>query len=220
MARPFKLPDLGEGIHEGEVIAVLVSEGDHVTEGQPILEVETDKAAVQIPCPFSGIVQKISVKPNEMVKVGSVMMTFGEEGAAKPETRPAPAEASAMDGHLGQSKADVESSIVAKAGGQMTVVDNGLSSSLGSRAAATGTGEAANAEAKSAHPEGPVPASPATRRVARELGVDLRLVTGSGPAGLVTASDVRAFAASAETPSGVEASAETSGAVPPSGVRA
>ena len=62
MARPFKLPDLGEGVHEGEVLNVLVSVGDHVNEGDPILEVETDKATAEIPSPFTGKVEEIKVK--------------------------------------------------------------------------------------------------------------------------------------------------------------
>jgi pyruvate dehydrogenase E2 component (dihydrolipoamide acetyltransferase) len=148
MARSFKLPDLGEGIHEGEVLAVLVSVGDEIKEGDPILEVETDKAAVEIPSPFTGTVKEILVKPGDVVKVGDILMTFsGEEeakavGEEKPKERPR--------------------------------------------------------EAPSVPPpvrtEGPVPASPATRRLARELGVDLGRVTPSGPGGLVTAEDVRAFA--------------------------
>jgi len=63
MAKSFKLPDLGEGIHEGEVLAVLVSVGDTVNEGDPILEIETDKAAVEIPSPFTDTVSEIFVKP-------------------------------------------------------------------------------------------------------------------------------------------------------------
>ena len=68
MTRAFKLPDLGEGIHEGEVLAVLVSVGHEVKEGDPILEVETDKAAVEIPSPFTGTVKEIMVKPTPLYK--------------------------------------------------------------------------------------------------------------------------------------------------------
>src|SRR5210317_665547 len=94
MSRSFKLPDLGEGIHEGEVLAVHVSVGQEVKEGDIILEVETDKAAVEIPSPFSARVAEIRVKPGDTVKVGDVMMTFsnGEAAAAiegdKPEELP------------------------------------------------------------------------------------------------------------------------------------
>ena len=153
MARSFTLPDLGEGIHEGEVLAVPVEVGQEISEGDIILEVETDKAAVEIPSPYTGSVQEIFVTPGDIVNVGDVMMTFTNgEGdwtieAEKPlKTAAAPA---------------------------------------GTVAAATSSSPAPK--------EGPVPASPATRRLARELGVDLQLVSASGPAGLVTAEDVRQF---------------------------
>lgn len=154
MARSFKLPDLGEGIHEGEVLAVPVVVGQEVKEGDIILEVETDKAAVEIPSPYSGSIQEVFVKPGDIVNVGDVMMTFsnGEDAREvkeeKPVRKPAP------------------------------------------------TAEAADTadRAAAAPREGPVPASPATRRLARELGVDLHLVNPTGPAGLVTAEDVRRFA--------------------------
>ncbi|MDX9819394.1 MAG: DUF2118 domain-containing protein, partial [Desulfococcus multivorans] len=76
MTQSFKLPDLGEGIHEGEVTAVTVSEGDRVEEGDVILEIETDKAAVEIPSPVTGTVVEIRVKAGDVVKVGDVLMTF------------------------------------------------------------------------------------------------------------------------------------------------
>ena len=153
MSRSFKLPDLGEGIHEGEVLAVPVEVGQEVKEGDIILEVETDKAAVEIPSPYTGSIQELFVKPGDIVNVGDVMMTFSNgEGvqtakAEKPIEKPAaPAETVAADTRV---------------------------------AAATKAG--------------PVPASPATRRLARELGVDLHVVDSTGPAGLVTAEDVRQF---------------------------
>jgi pyruvate dehydrogenase E2 component (dihydrolipoamide acetyltransferase) len=76
MPRNFKLPDLGEGIHEAEVVTVLVAPGDEVLEGQPILEVETDKARVEIPSPFTGKVSAVWVKPGELVRVGTVLLEF------------------------------------------------------------------------------------------------------------------------------------------------
>ncbi len=151
MARSFELPDLGEGIHEGEVLSVMVSVGDDIKEGDPILEVETDKAAVEIPSPYTGTVKEILVSPGDTVTVGQVLMTFSgdgavEEPAKKKEEIPAP---------------PIEEAVPAPA-----------------------------PEEK----KGPIPASPATRRLARELKVDLRRVIPSGPAGLVTAEDIRAFA--------------------------
>ena len=158
MSQSFKLPDLGEGIHEGEVLAVQVSVGQEVKEGDIILEVETDKAAVEIPSPHTGRVEEIFVKSGDVVNVGDVMMTFSggkeaEDGREKkqPKEPPPPAEAvTAAPQPLARTKT------------------------------------------------GPVPASPATRRLARELGVDLHAVSPTGPAGLVTAEDVRNFASTGQ----------------------
>jgi pyruvate dehydrogenase E2 component (dihydrolipoamide acetyltransferase) len=168
MSRSFKLPDLGEGIHEGEVLAVLVAVGQEVSEGDIILEVETDKAAVEIPSPYTGTVNEIFFKPGDVVKVGDVMMTFsnGEEGAV-------------------EETADKAKEIAAES-----------------------TPEEATVAELPPHKEGPMPASPATRRVARELGVDLRQVPPTGPAGLVTAEDVRVFAKRGEAE--IEATEEPS----------
>jgi pyruvate dehydrogenase E2 component (dihydrolipoamide acetyltransferase) len=165
MSRSFILPDLGEGIHEGEVLAVPVEVGQVVKEGDIILEVETDKAAVEIPSPYSGSIQEIVVKPGDIVNVGDVMMTFsnGAEVQTVREQKPIEKPAAPAD-------------------------------------------DAAAATRLSAAPKkGPVPASPATRRLARELGVDLHWVTATGPAGLVTAEDVRQFAQNSKADIGVPA---------------
>jgi pyruvate dehydrogenase E2 component (dihydrolipoyllysine-residue acetyltransferase) len=168
MAKEFKLPDLGEGIHEGEILSVRVSAGDRVKEGDIILEVETDKAAVEVPSPYTGVVEEIRVKPGDTVNVGDVVITFrvGEEERVeekapkeKPEKKPPEVEEKRPDEKPPKEKPSREKA-----------------------------------------PEGPIPASPATRRLARELGVDLRQVRPSGPEGLVTAEDVRAFAEGKEKP--------------------
>lgn len=163
MIQAFKLPDLGEGIHEGEVTAVTVSAGDLVQEGEIILEIETDKAAVEIPSPITGTVVEILVKPGDVVNVGDVLITFETGDAA---TAP--------------SKADAEQPAAPER---------------------TGDSPPPSAPARPAAPaKGPVPASPATRRLARELGVDLREVTPTGRGGLVTADDVRQAAEAKEAP--------------------
>src|SRR5207244_6450651 len=76
MPRPFALPDLGEGLTEAEIVKVLVNEGDVLAEDAPLLEVETDKATVEIPSPFGGRVARIHVQPGQTVKVGDVLVTF------------------------------------------------------------------------------------------------------------------------------------------------
>ena len=72
----FKLPDLGEGIHEGEIIEVLVRVGDRVEDGQPVLLVETDKATAEVPAPVTGVVKEIRVKAGDTAQVGDVLMVF------------------------------------------------------------------------------------------------------------------------------------------------
>ncbi len=174
MSRSFKLPDLGEGIHEGEVLAVLVAVGDTVREGDPILEVETDKAAVEIPSPVDGTVKEIRVKPGDVVKVGDVLMIFETDAAADP---------------------------------------GGLTASAAQPAPPEAAPETPEVAKTPKRP--PLPASPATRRLARELGVDLYALTASGPQGLVTAADVRAFAAKGPAPGPAETPQAAAATSPP-----
>jgi pyruvate dehydrogenase E2 component (dihydrolipoamide acetyltransferase) len=164
MAIEFKLPDLGEGIHEAEILGVKVKEGDEVAEDQPIFEVETDKAVVEIPSPFAGKVEKIHVAVGAVVKVGTVMITFSQVAAPTVAGKPSkPAQESAQTS-VSPAKP------------------------LAAPAQQPGNGRILEGEGR------PVPATPATRKLARELGVDLRQVQGSGPAGRVLKEDVHAFA--------------------------
>lgn len=156
--RVFKLPDLGEGIHEGEIIEVQVALGDSIIEGQPILIVETDKAAVEIPSPFTGRIVAIHVKAHDIVQVGDSMMEFsreGEEDAGGEEENETSTPTPPVE-ETPPPPSTAKSVSLPQAQGRI------------------------------------VPASPATRRLARELGVTLAEVKGTGPGGLVTSEDVRA----------------------------
>src|SRR5690606_452362 len=82
MAFEFKLPDVGEGIHEAEIVRWLVAEGDQVTEDQPLVEIQTDKAVVEIPSPVAGPVLKLHYKEGDIIEVGSVFITIGTDGEA------------------------------------------------------------------------------------------------------------------------------------------
>jgi pyruvate dehydrogenase E2 component (dihydrolipoamide acetyltransferase) len=174
MARPFVLPDLGEGLTEAEIRQVMVREGDVVREDAPLLEVETDKATVEIPSPMGGRIEKIHVQPGQTVKVGQVLVTFGDGTPAV--TPPAASRESPRD-----------------------------------RARQTPPEPIAM---ESPRRPGPVPATPSTRRLARELGVDLRAVDGSGPGGRVTDDDLRAAAA---TPAATAPAGEPTPASPAAG---
>ena len=183
MPRPFVLPDLGEGLVEAEIVKVLVHEGDVIQEDAPLLEVETDKATVEIPSPMSGRVQTVHVAPNQTVRVGQVLVTFADAGAPS-----------------GKQAADTLDPGRRLAPETKTTVDNG-------RARQMPPSEAPRREpapaprAAAAAPSAPVPAAPATRRLARELGVDLRAVTPSGRGGRVTDDDVRQAASGQPAPS-------------------
>jgi pyruvate dehydrogenase E2 component (dihydrolipoamide acetyltransferase) len=165
MAKEFKLPDPGEGIQEAEILEVCVAPGDVVQEGEIVLHIETDKAAIEVPSPFTGVVEEIRVTPGDVIQVGEVLMTFAAQQAP----------------HRQRQGASDETVVLERPAGERDAA------SVPSRARAKQN-------------ELPVPASPATRRLAFELDVDLHEVSGSGPGGRVTAEDVRACAAKPQTP--------------------
>ncbi len=180
----FKLPDLGEGIHEGEIIEVLVRPGDSVKDGQPVLVVETDKATAEVPAPVTGTVKEVRVKAGQTVKVGDVLMVFLKEGESEeelkkpaPEKRPEEKRETRPPAQEAERLAEVSEKTTAKT--------------------EAGKGE----KPTSPPPEGaPVAAAPSTRRLARELGVDLNEIKPSGPGGRITPEDVRAAAEAAKKP--------------------
>jgi pyruvate/2-oxoglutarate dehydrogenase complex dihydrolipoamide acyltransferase (E2) component len=155
MAYEFKLPDLGEGLTEGEVARWLVGEGDEIAEDDPLVEIQTDKTTVEIPSPAAGTVLRILVPEGQVAPVGTVLVVIGNEG----EQLLRPVEAVPHD--------------EAEASPAVAVVP--------------------------AAPLAAVRATPLVRRLARELAVDLSVVSGSGPGGRVTEDDVRHVAASLPT---------------------
>jgi pyruvate dehydrogenase E2 component (dihydrolipoamide acetyltransferase) len=166
----FKLPDLGEGIHEGEILKWHVAEGDPIRADEPLVDVETDKAAVTIPSPKTGRVVRTVGQPGDTVHVGQVIAVIDEGGGAATTTAPA---AAAPPPAPATTTAATPAAPAAP--------------SAGSPAATTASAGGAR--------RGPVPAAPATRRLARELGVDLERVPPSGAGGRVTPEDVQRFAA-------------------------
>ena len=154
MATEFKLPDLGEGVEAGDVVSVLVAEGDTIEVDQSVVELETDKALVEVPSSIAGTVAKIHISAGDRVPVGSLLISVeeGEQSAPSPPEPEAEAPAPAP-------KEEPEPTPPAP------------------RPPANGD---------------PIPAAPSTRRLARELGVDLTQVAGSGPGGRISQDDVKA----------------------------
>ena len=174
----FILPDLGEGVHEAELIKWRVSAGDAVKEHQTIAEMETDKALVEVPSPWTGVISELCGNPGDIINVGSVLVRY-QVGVAKPAAKPVAAAPAAPKSAAAPAKATESSE---DAG---TVVGT-MSGSLGvpSRFARKPEHESAsNTAAKSL-------ATPAVRRIARDLGVDIQKVHGTGRGGRVTATDV------------------------------
>jgi len=200
MAREFKFQDPGEGIREAEVLEVLVSAGDPVEEGQDVLLVETDKADFEVSVAFSGTVEEVRVSPGDTVRVGDVLMTVdtgAEQSAPEPrpkEEKPEPAEKPGpAEEPEGERPREAEPESAREQAPAAAEEPAGKAEQApGTRAEAPGRTPAGEARAR--REDGPVPASPATRRVARELGVDLRAVKPSGAGGRVLTDDVRAHA--------------------------
>lgn len=160
-----KLPELGDNVTQATVVGVLVKEGDRVEPGQPLLELETDKAVVEVPAEAGGVVQKVLVKVGDEVRPGQPILVLAGEAEAKAEEKPEPPAPKAEEKPEPAPKAQEEPPPAPK-------------------------------EAPPAPQEAPserrlIPAAPSIRRLARELGVDLTRLRGTGLAGRITEEDVR-----------------------------
>ena len=164
--RIFAMPDLGEGLEEGEIVAWLVAEGDTVELNQPLVEIETAKATVEVPSPFSGVIERLHGAAGVVVAVGAPLVTFQVAGASEPDGVATPRTAAASPD---------QPFVERRAGGA-------------GGAGATGA------------------ATPPVRRLAKDLGVDIGTVEGSGPGGRVLEADVRRLAGrAAEGPQDAQA---------------
>ncbi|HLE95083.1 MAG TPA: dihydrolipoamide acetyltransferase family protein, partial [Acidimicrobiia bacterium] len=165
MAKEFRLPDIGEGLTEAEIVRWLVAEGERVEADQPVVEVETDKAVVEIPSPYAGIVLHHGGGEGETLAVGSVLVVIGELGESDVPAEPL---------------APVEQPPVASAAPIVGTISE--------------EAEDLSAPPLEAPDDEQVKALPIVRKMAREMGVDLTRVAGSGPGGRITREDVLATA--------------------------
>jgi 2-oxoisovalerate dehydrogenase E2 component (dihydrolipoyl transacylase) len=175
--REFLLPDLGEGLTEAEIVRWLVQVGDDVEVDQPVAEVETAKSAVELPCPFAGQIRALHGKPGEALSVGEALVTVT---TAEPDELER-----AVDSGVFEDSMVSEDSAMVSEDSEVREVD-------GNGPVLVGYGSTP----EPVHPPGPVPvSSPAVRRLAREHGVDLSSLTGTGPGRVITRADVLAAGA-------------------------
>lgn len=172
MPYDFKFPDIGEGLTEGEVVRWRVKEGDEIKEGQPLVEVETDKALAEIPSPKTGVILKLLAKEKEIIKVGQVIVVFGEKGEAVMPSVIPPSRPKSV-GVVGELEEAPEEPAVPEK-------------------------KAAAEKPSLVSPH--ALATPAVRALAKELGVDIETVKGSGPEARVMEKDVREAAAQRAKP--------------------
>jgi pyruvate dehydrogenase E2 component (dihydrolipoamide acetyltransferase) len=222
--REFKMPDVGEGLTEAEILKWYVQPGDTVTDGQVVCEVETAKAAVELPIPYDGVVRELHFPEGTTVDVGTSIIAVDVTGGAAPAAAPASAAASApAAAPAAAAPAAVEKKPAEPrtegSGRQPVLVGYGVAASSTKRrprkaaeipaqesaaAAAVQTelnGHGAAAQGAPAAVERPRPlAKPPVRKLAKDLGVDLATVVPSGPDGIITREDVHAAAAPSQAP--------------------
>lgn len=173
--KTFNCPDLGEGIKSADIASLSVKAGDTITAGQNVMEVETDKAVVELPCSIAGQITQVHVQAGTTIKPGDPLLTLKTSGEA-------PAAAAAPERPAGGTTAPAPGSPPTKLAAPPPTAPAMVP------APATA---ALQSVAEGADKKAPAPAGPATRRLARQLGVDLHQVSGSGPGGRITIDDVQ-----------------------------
>ena len=219
MSTDVKLPELGENIEGGDVLRVMVKPGDAIQKDQPILELETDKATIEVPSSSAGVVKEIKVKAGEKVKVGQTIFTVDENGAsgsataeaAVPPKPPQSAKSDAPEAAKADAPAKAEKAEQPKAEEAKAEEPKPQESKpeakaeapkrkaevvemKPSKSAAPAVPPKQAPAAEPAKAEASIPAAPSARRLARELGVNIQDIQGSGPGGHISMDDVTAFA--------------------------
>ncbi|MGW3493186.1 dihydrolipoamide acetyltransferase family protein [Streptomyces sp. NPDC001020] len=202
--REFKMPDVGEGLTEAEILKWYVQPGDTVTDGQVVCEVETAKAAVELPIPYDGVVRALHFAEGTTVDVGTSIIAVDVAGGAPAEEAPAPAEEPSLSQPAAQEPKQegrkpvlvgygvAESSTKRRPRKGAPVVSGDALPVAAATATATASQGALNGHDKQTRPL----AKPPVRKLAKDLGVDLATVTPSGPDGVITREDVHAAVAS------------------------
>jgi pyruvate dehydrogenase E2 component (dihydrolipoamide acetyltransferase) len=200
MAFQFKFPDIGEGIHEGKVLEVYVKMGDSVKEGDPLLKVETDKVITDIPSPKTGTIVKINCQPEQTIHVNAVIFEI-DTGSSASGQHPVqgtpfefPAQTSQIPPNKGSDQGVGSPGVIDEDGasvvGQIQVEKKGAEvMSLPKEHLAR-----AAVQFEQTQSRGKVLATPVARKIARDRGLDIRKIAGSGPQGRVTRSDIERVA--------------------------
>jgi len=189
-ATEFRLQELGENISEGDLVRLMITPGAKVSEGQPVMELETDKAVVEVPSSVSGIVKDIKVKEGEKIKVGQVIFTLqsaapSQTEAARPQSRP-------VEHVSGQHGARLAFQAAIRAEGkteEQALPPDQPQPRPAAFSMPVQLGKVAGTEHREA-----IPAAPHTRRLAREIGVDIYEVKGTGPGGRISEDNVKVHA--------------------------
>lgn len=222
MATEFKLPEVGEGITSGTIVGVLVAVGDTIEKDQAVLELETDKAVVEVPSAVAGVVQEIRVKENEEASVGQVVLVVGEgEAEASGDTagdtsaetgedtgstdvgaeeEPAETQAEGEDESVDTEKAEIDDAANAKSAEDAEKSPDSYDTPLDEKQS--------------------IPAAPSVRRLAREMGVNLQEVAGSGIMGRISAEDVKSFAANGKPQGAAQQAAQPAAPQAPAAAQA
>ncbi len=192
----FKMPELGENIDSGDLVRLMISSGDTVSQGQPVMELETDKAVVEVPSTVSGVVGEVKVKEGQRIKVGQVVFTL--QGGAVASV-PTPRKHDPVEHVSEQQGARLTFQMALRAEGkteeQALPPDPPMaqpSATVAEFVMPLQLGKVAGTEHRD-----PAPAAPHVRRLAREIGVDIHSVKGSGPGGRISEDDVKLCAKNA-----------------------
>ncbi len=190
VASEFRLQELGENISEGDLVRLMIAPGAKVSEGQPVMELETEKAVVEVPSSVSGIVNEVKVKEGDKIKVGQVIFTL--QGAAPSQAETVRPQRGPVEHVTGQHGARLAFQAAIRAEGKTE--EQALPPDQPRPRPAAFTMPAQLGKVAGTEHRDPVPAAPSTRRLAREIGVDIYEVKGTGPGGRISEDDVKAYA--------------------------